>query len=161
MPIVRQQHQGIIYDIAASPTGALMATVGEDRFVRIWRGSVASPPLVGHLGKVLAVAISAKGLIASGGERNTIFLWDLHKGARARLPVQDKAIAGLAFGNKSDLLASITRDRYVKVWRHLENELHCNLKGHTDEVLSVAFAPRDEFLASGDRAGQVIFWRLP
>ncbi len=83
VPIVRQQHQGIIYDIAASPTGALMATVGEDRFVRIWRGSVASPPLVGHLGKVLAVAISAKGLIASGGERNTIFLWDLHKGARS------------------------------------------------------------------------------
>ncbi len=60
VPIVRQQYEVIIYDIAASRMGAITATVGEDRFVRIWNRNIPSAPLVGHLGKVTAIAISAK-----------------------------------------------------------------------------------------------------
>jgi len=44
-----------------------------------------------------------------------------------------KSISGLAFGNESELLTSITRGKEVSVWRYLEKKWHCSFQGHKNE----------------------------
>ncbi len=118
----------MVYCLAFSPDGSILASGGEDRSLKLWNletlrqgaGKPISPyrTFTGHGGTVRSVAFSRNGDLASGGADRTVRLWDLETGAqRATLKGHTEAVLALAFSQDGKTLASASWDRTVRLWR--------------------------------------------
>lgn len=84
----------------------------------------------------------------SGGEfQNNI--------TRFTLPIRT-----LAFNKSGSLLAAAGDDEGIKLINTIDATIARVLKGHKGSVTSLAFDPKNEYLASLDTKGTVIFWEL-
>jgi WD40 repeat protein len=99
-----------------------------------------------------AVTFSPDGhLVAAGGTRGTIQIWNLeHPTAAASVFRDEKWIQSLTFSPDGKLLAAGYNDGTVRL-RNLDRSSPglSILYGHTDNVTSVAFSPDGRMLASG------------
>lgn len=68
------------------------------------------------------------------------------------------AIYGMAFDPQSQMLASGSRDRTVRLWNPQSGELLHVLEGHSRSVHGVAFHPHGGMLASASEDGTVRLW---
>lgn len=75
--------------------------------------------------------------------------------ARFTLPIRS-----LAFNKKGTLLAAAGDDDGIKLIATIDNTISKVLKGHKGSVTGLAFDPRNDYLASVDSFGTVIFWDL-
>ena len=64
----------------------------------------------------------------------------------------------MAFSPDGKRLASASTDRTVKVWDAATGQETLTLKGHTDQVTSVAFSPDGQRLASASDDETVKVW---
>ena len=84
---ILHDHTGLVWGLAVTGNGDLLASGGADGTVRLWETSTrqAVATLEGHTGAVWGVALSAGGdLLASGGEEGTVRLWAAKSGAFLR-----------------------------------------------------------------------------
>ena len=83
-----QGHSGVVWGVALSGDGRLLASGSQDGTVKLWeapRGRLRAT-LQGHSGGVEGVALSADGgLLASGGFDGTVRLWEASSGACLRV----------------------------------------------------------------------------
>jgi WD40 repeat protein len=80
-------HTGLVYGVALSRDGRLLASSSFDGTVRLWEGNSGHllATLQGHTGVVRGVALSGDGhLVASGGDDGTAKLWEGRSGALLR-----------------------------------------------------------------------------
>jgi WD40 repeat protein/mono/diheme cytochrome c family protein len=73
-------HGDTIFDVAVSPDGALLATAGGDKLVKIWEVATQKEVarMEGHVAQVLAVAFNKDGgLLVSGGADREVKVWDV------------------------------------------------------------------------------------
>lgn len=75
--------------------------------------------------------------------------------ARFTLPIRS-----LAFNKKGTLLAAGGDDDGIKLIATIDNTISKVLKGHKGSVTGLAFDPRNDYLASIDSFGTVIYWDL-
>eukprot|EP00897_Mesotaenium_endlicherianum_P007447 jgi/Mesen1/6730/ME000344S06015 len=106
--------------------------------------------------------MSPNGLkFASGGQDHTVKFY-LYPDARFEANVTrfTLPIRSLAFSVSGGMLAAAGDDEGIKLISTVDSSIIRVLKGHDGAVLSLAFDPKNEFLASADADGTVIYWEI-
>jgi WD40 repeat protein len=151
---VSDQQPGIIWDVAFSPDGTIIASAEGDDAVHLWRSSDLSPLGELHMsGAVNSVAFSPDGrLLAAGAAEDSggvIYLWDVVNSEVVRLWKADSfSVPSLAFSPDGTYLASGAVDRSVHVWRVADGTQAIQLT-QPGQGLSLTFSPDGSAVASG------------
>jgi WD40 repeat protein len=143
-----------------------LASASVEGTVRIWDvktgAQIVNPPLH-HTAGARCVAFSQDGrFLASGGSDHVVKVWDTQTWKLFdERPELMAAVQCVEFHPKeSSVLAWGGRDSTVRVWKVGTKEIH-TLHGHQSWVLSVAFSPDGEWLASASLDGTVRVWKTP
>ncbi len=119
---VVQAHSQSIVDIGAASHSPLLATLGRDQLVRLWRigaDSAGLPTLTLDDGvKALGIAFDPKqNRVAVGGSDGVVRLWDIGSGMKpVLLRGHENQIWAVAFSKDGRILATGDRDGQVQVW---------------------------------------------
>ena len=106
--------------LAYSPDGEKIVAAGEGPDILVWDAAdgnlAASLPI--RLGKVMAIAFCGPNLLAAGGSRNTIGVWDLVSGQQEfRLVGHTGSVTSLAWDAECGVLISGSFDTTVRTWQ--------------------------------------------
>ena len=157
-------HKGIVYAVAFSPDGQLLASGSWDGTIKLWsipEGKEIAT-LKGHKEAVRSVAFSPDGgLLASGSWDTTIKLWSVAEGKEiTTLKGHRERIWSVAFSPDGRLLASGSSNRAIKtikLWSVAERKEVTSLN-RPDHMQSVDFSPDGQLLARA--AGNIKLWKL-
>ena len=157
--------------------GKIIASSSEDKTIKLWNLETGRKirTITGHSDSVHALAISPDGkILASGSNDKTVRLWNLETGKEIRTItghsswVRSVAISRFSIGsendNDSNILASGSTDKTIKVWNLSTGKLIHTLKGHTQSVTSLAMSPGAKgdspILISGSADRSIKIWDL-
>ena len=160
-------HTERIPAVAFSPDGKTLASGLRDGTVKLWNVKTGEN-IHTYRGGGYAVAFSPDGKTLAARSWKDIKLWDVVRRKNiSTLPIGREQLTtstALAFSPDSQVLAWGTGNQ-VKLRKHTIKSLFgfmnrntITLKGHTDEVRSVAFSPDGKVLASSVRSGTVKLW---
>ena len=98
-------------------------------------------------------------MLASGGDDQTVRLWDSHTGECLRLlQGHTNSVNSVCFSPDGSVLASGSYDQTVRLWDTHTGACLRLLQGHTSWVWSVCFSPDGSVLASGSNDQTVRLW---
>ena len=176
-----QNQQWIGWRLSKNPTKSVTFSPDSQRVVRggkdgnIYLSDSDGEPIAkleGHQTPIVSVDLSPDDKLASVGEDDTIYLWDLHErrlSAYASFHVtpserfflkkwkaNQNQVNSVSFspfstaipGKFSQILASGGNDGTIKLW-NLQGESLFTLKNHVGAVNSISFSPDGKLLASG------------
>ena len=169
-------HSQAVKSVAFSPDGKILATAGDDKTIKLWQVETLQEicTLLGHLQAVKSVAFSPDGqILASGSWDKTIKLWDVNTGTEiCTLTGHQLKVNSVAFSPQGQLLASASYDRTIRLWQIpkrgegtlIQNRpcysLLSTLSGHAWAVLTVAFSPDGQILATGSDDNTIKLWEV-
>ena len=153
------EHTSEITSIAFNRDGNMLASASHDRSVRIWNTQTGDElrAFEGVEYGAARVAFNPRdGSLVIGRFDHVLEFWSPETGDNLR--TLETITGPLVFDSTGSLLVVGTLGgeidvRNAKTGRHLYT-----LKGHTDPVISVAFSPDDQKIASASEDGSVRFW---
>lgn len=152
---------GDIYQIAFSPSGALLAiTTGKDACLINASDEKDFRILRGHLNRVYSLGFSPDGkILATGSSDWDVNLWTVgDRLLKHKLEGHTEDVFSVAFSPDGQQLASGSADHTVRLWKVRDGTLLNLIEQHTDCVESVAFSPDGSFLASASDDGSIYLW---
>ncbi|KAF8646040.1 hypothetical protein HU200_066003 [Digitaria exilis] len=141
----------LIHDAAAVLAGGRGSGLAPLTTIRLHKDGVTA----------LAIAPGSGGSLASGSIDHSVKFFTFPEGkfqsnvARFTLPIRS-----LAFNKKGTLLAAAGDDDGIKLIATIDNTISKVLKGHKGSVTGLAFDPKNDYLASVDSFGTVMYWDL-
>ena len=150
-------HDGWVRDARFSPDGTTIAT-SDDQNISLWnRDGTRRDRLLGHRDRIWSLSFSpTRSTLASASSDNTIRLWDYTDRAFASL--SDHAFSSVAVSPNGQQIAAAA-DRVVYLYSP-SGKLLAQLKGHTEDALTVAFDPQGKAIVSASDDGTARVWSL-
>ncbi|MEH2054063.1 serine/threonine-protein kinase [Nostoc sp.] len=170
-------HSQAVKSVTFNPNGNILATASDDKTIKLWQVETLKEisTLLGHSHAVKSVAFSPDGqILASGSWDKTIKLWDVNTGREiCTIAGHQLKVNSVAFSPQGQLLASASYDRTIRLWqipvlessqKELQNRpcysLLGTLSGHAWAVLTVAFSPDGQILATGSDDNTIKLWEV-
>jgi guanine nucleotide-binding protein subunit beta-2-like 1 protein len=164
---IYNSHSHIVQDLSLSQDSRYCLSASWDKTLRLWdlESGKSTVTFVDHEKDVLSCSFSADNRqIASGSMDKTIKIWNTV--GQCKYTVQDEAhtdwVSKVRFSpdTKNPVLATASWDGTIKVWDSNTMMLKNTFNGHTNAVLSLDFAQRSHYLASGGKDGNIMLWNV-
>lgn len=155
------KHAAEITDIAFSPDGQTLASVGYDETIRLWNTTIGKPlnNLKKPPQKTFSVAFAPNGKTMAVGDDKSITLWEFNTGKLLhQLRKHSNNVKAIAFSPDGQRIISGSADKTARVWNTKTGKSMYTLKGHDIAVTSVAFSPDGDTVATAGMDSTVRLW---
>jgi WD40 repeat protein/uncharacterized caspase-like protein len=153
-------HSQKVNDINVSPDKKLIATVSDDKTVKLWRTNGDWIRDLTNQERLNAVAFSPDSkTLATASADKTIKLWNQNGKLLKTLSGHQDWTTDVQFSPDGKLLASASRDGTIKLWRLDRSQPIQTFRGHKGWVNSIQFSPDGKLLVSAGEDGTVKFWQ--
>jgi WD40 repeat protein len=161
-PTALKGHTAIVYSVAFSSDGKLLASGSFDNTIKLWEypSGKEARTLKGHTAQVYSVAFSPLGnLLASGSQDKSVRLWDPKDGKTVKeLKGHGDIVQSVAFSPDGKLLATASADKSVRLWDPASGKEVKNLGSHKKSAYCVAFSADGKLLASCSEDTTIKLW---
>ena len=152
-------HTGAAANVAVTPDGKTLVSVGNDNSVRLWDAITGKlqKTLEGHTGWVGSVVITPDGnyAITAGGD-NSIRVWDIKAQKEVKkLEGHTVAIRGLALAADGKTLVSASSDKTCRLWDLTTYKEIKRFGTEKESVESVAITPDGAYVLAGNDVGVI------
>ncbi len=152
-------HAEWVTDVCFSADGELVATVSNDRCVRLWAlGGNLLASLPGHRALVTSISFCREGkYLATASSDGIVRLWDLGGNKIEEFACHNAPLWSVSSSPDGKYLAIASYDRTARLWS-LGGELITTFLGHTAPVTAVCFHPDGKTLVTGSLDGTARLW---
>lgn len=158
----------LIYSLAFSPDGSLLAIGGSDGSMVWW--NLTTKTVVKRFdtehGAIHSLAFSPDGTqLASGGQGPDVFLWTVPGGVqkfRLQVVSGQGEVLSVAFSPDGTRLATTRSDNVIQIWdtttyRRVFPPIADN-EAHRDDIRAIAYSPDGKWFATGGADANVRVW---